>query len=76
MSSELTRLKESHARMCEQVRDARKVIMLYRRWEHAEEAECAAETGDMPDLTSMLTEASFAAQDFVEKWENTIHAGL
>ena len=50
----------------EQVKEAHRVIMLYRRWEHAEDA--AGATGDEADTSDMLIEASFAAQDFVEKW--------
>lgn len=70
----MKRLKASHAKLSEQVREARKVIFLYRRWEHAEEADNAAEvpSDEMSDLDTMLTEASFAAAEFVEKWEGKI----
>jgi hypothetical protein len=68
--SELKRLKESHARLSEQVKEARKVILLWRRWEHASDASLL--TGDEADTAGMLIEASFAAQAFIDKWEAVI----
>jgi len=68
--SELERLKESHAKLSEQVKEARRVIGLYRRWEQAGDVEIEKDV-DI-DSGSMLVEASFAAQAFVDKWEAVI----
>ncbi len=68
---ELKRLKASHAKLSEQVKEARRVIALYRRWEQAEEIECDSTDSDV-DAGSMRVEASFAALAFVEKWEAVI----
>mgnify|MGYP003645942236 CR=1 FL=1 len=70
MSTELQRLKASHAKLSEQVKEARRVIALYRRWEHAGDIEIEKDT-DI-DSGSMLIEASFAAKAFVDKWEAVI----
>ena len=67
---ELAALKLKYAELQKEARDARTVIMLYRRWQHASDVE--AETGDEADTGTMLIEASFAAQDFVDKYENQI----
>ena len=71
MSTELRRLKDSHAQLSEQVKEARRVIALYRRWEQAADIECDNPDSDI-DSGSMLIEASFAAQEFIEKWEAVI----
>jgi hypothetical protein len=68
--NELTRFKASYKKLADQLRDARKVIMLYRHWEHCSHVEF--NTGDDADTDTMLMDASFAAQEFVEKWENQI----
>jgi hypothetical protein len=73
MASELERLKKSHAQLSEQVKESRRVIALYRRWEHASDIEIDNPDSDI-DSGSMLIEASFAAQAFVEKWEAVITA--
>ena len=67
---ELAALKLKYAELQKEARDARTVIMLYRRWQHASDVE--AITGDEADTGTMLIEASFAAQDFVDKYENQI----
>jgi hypothetical protein len=64
------KLKASHAKLSEQVKEARRVIALYRRWEQAADIEIEKDT-DI-DSGSMLIEASFAAQSFVDKWEAVI----
>ncbi len=65
--SELEQLKESHAKLSEQVKEARRVIALYQRWEQAGDIECKKHI-DI-DSGTMLIEASFAAIAFVEKWD-------
>lgn len=70
MSTELQMLKASHAKLSEQVKEARRVIALYRRWEQAGDIEIEKDT-DI-DSGSMLIEASFAAQAFGDKWEAVI----
>ena len=69
---ELKRLKVAYAKLSEQVKEARRVITLYRRWEHASDVECRV--GDDADTSDMLIQASFAAEDFVDKWESVISA--
>lgn len=69
--SEMQRLKESHAKLIEQVKEARRVIGLYQRWEQASDIECDDPDSDV-DSGTMLIEASFAAVAFVEKWESVI----
>ena len=49
--------------LIEQLKAAKSVIRCYRRWEH----ECEA-ANDPSDFDDTLTEASFASQDFVEKY--------
>jgi len=71
---ELKRLKASHAKLSEQVKEARRVIALYQRWEQAAEIECDTSDSDV-DSGTMLIEASFAGKAFVEKWEAIITAG-
>ena len=71
MSTELQRLKESHAKLSEQVKEARRVIALYHRWEQAIEIEGENPDSDV-DSDSMFVEASFAAADFRERWESVI----
>ena len=73
MSTELQRLKESHAKLSEQVKEARRVIALYQRWEQASDVEIDNPDSDI-DSGSMLVEASFAATDFRERWEAVITA--
>ena len=70
-STGLDMLKESHAKLSEQVKEARRVIALYQRWEKASDIECDNPDSDI-DSGSMLVEASFAAIAFVEKWEAVI----
>ncbi len=68
--SEIGRLRESRSRLERQAKEASRVVLLYRRWQHACDVEW--NTGDEADTSEMLTEASFAAQDFVKKWEHEI----
>jgi hypothetical protein len=70
MSTEMQRLKASHAKLSEQVKEARRVIALYRRWEQVGDIDIVKDT-DI-DSGSMLIEASFAAIAFHEKWEVVI----
>lgn len=67
LREENEKLLERQHRMEKELRDAKRVIMLYRRWEHACDAEWNA--NDECDTGTMLIEASFAAQDFVDEWE-------
>jgi len=68
---ELDRLKKSHAKLSDQVKEARRVIALYRRWEQASDIEIDSPDSDI-DSGSMLIEASFAAKEFTERWEAVI----
>lgn len=46
-----------------QLTEAHRVIKLYRRWEHAEASD---DGGDDGGHAEMLTDASFAAEDFMQ----------
>ena len=73
MSTELQRLKASYTTLNAQVKEARRVIALYRRWEKAGAIEIENDDTDI-DSGSMLIEASFAAQAFVDRWEAVVTA--
>ena len=52
-------------RLQDELAVARRVIVMYRRWEHASDS-------DDEDHSEMLIEASFAAQDYMERFQQQV----
>lgn len=63
---------DSIAALKKQLKEARRIIALYVRWEEASDIELDNDDSDI-DSDSMLLDASFAAKEFKERWGSYNH---